>query len=191
MSINRMTDEALKEDWRVQPPPRVQKLVRGVGGYGPGVSQQLGHEKALAGNGISNALEMLIRYIPTEAVTLYVAVLAAAPSVRAAIPEFAAETIYWAFVILSPFLVLAIYASKRAAEGMDPLPVARNWPWWEMFAATVGMAAWGLAVPGNPYSDGAAMGTLAAVLVLFSSTLLSVLEPLVRQRLQRWRAAAV
>lgn len=190
MSINRMTNEALKEAWKTEPPQRVQEMMRGIGGYaGAGLPASLGREAAARSNDISNTLDMLIRYIPTEAITLYVAALAAEPALRPVVSAYSAAQIYTAFLILTPLLVLVVYASKRATEGMRPLPRLKQWPWWEMLAALVAFSAWGLAVPGNPYAEGPAGTAAAGLAVIVVSTLLTYIEPIALRWLKRWRAA--
>lgn len=190
MSINRMTNEALKEAWITDPPPRVKNMMRGIGGYADaGLPPSLSREAAAQSNDISNTLDMLIRYIPTEAITLYVAALAAVPVLRPAVAAYDPAYIYTAFLILTPLLVFVVYASKRATEGMRPLPSIKHWPWWEMFAAVVAFAAWGLAVPGNPYATSPPAAAAAGLGVIVVSTLLTRLEPIAHELLKRWRSA--
>ena len=189
MSINRMTNEALKEAWKTEPPPRVQRMTRGIGGYADGgLPPSLSREAAAQSNDISNTLDMLIRYIPTEAITLYVAALAAVPVIRPAVAAYHPLNIYNSFLILTPLLVLVVYASKRATEGMRPLPGLKQWPWWEMVASFIAFAAWGLAVPGNPYANSAPGAAAAGLAVILVSTLLTYLEPIALRWLKQWRA---
>jgi len=176
MSINRLTSEALKEDFRRTP------AVDGRGGgySGPSfMTPEVQREVAAQSNAVTASLESLVKYIPTEAVTLYVATLSAAHLLRSLMPGFDARMIYWAFFLVTPGLFLFVYASKRAADGMKPLPAPREWPWWELFACTVAYAVWGLAVPGNPYVDSALVGAVAAFGAVFISTLLTLAEPIV------------
>lgn len=190
MSINRMTNEALKEAWKSEPPERVRQMIKGVGGYADaGVPAALSREVAAQSNDISNTLDMLIRYIPTEAITLYVAALAAVPVLQQAVSAYQAVQIYNAFLILTPLLVLVVYASKRATEGMRPLPGFKQWPWWEMAASLIAFAAWGLAVPGNPYTNSPAGTAAAGLAVIVVSTILTRVEPIALHWLKRWRAA--
>lgn len=190
MSINRMTNEALKEAWMTEPPPRVRQMTQGIGGFAdPGLPPSLSREAAAQSNEISNTLDMLIRYIPTEAITLYVAALATVPMVQPSVPAYEPAYIYLGFLILTPLLVLVVYASKRATEGMRPLPKLKFWPWWEMVAALIAFSAWGLAVPGNPYTKTPAAAAGAGLAVIVVSTLLTRFEPIALQLLKRWRTA--
>jgi hypothetical protein len=189
MSINRMTNEALKEAWKTEPPARVQRMVTGVGGFAEaGLPPGLGREAAVQSNDISSTLDMLIRYIPTEAITLYVAALAAVPVLRPSVSAYAPGNIYGAFLVLTPVLVLVVYASKRATEGMRPLPRFKMWPWWEMIAAFIAFAAWGLAVPGNGYTNTPAAAAGAGLAVIVVSTILTRIEPIAQRLLKDWRA---
>ena len=127
-------------------------------------------------NRVTNALNALVGYIPTEVVTLYVAALSAEAALHSTFTVIDAATILWFFVALTPLLLLLIYLSKVAATG-DKLPGPREWPWWKMCAATIAFFVWALAVPGNPYlrEAAAAVAGLGAMLV---STLLSVMTPI-------------
>jgi hypothetical protein len=177
MSIVGMARDALIHDANrpglvVQPDGTLAE-VRGAGGDGgppPDPDQN---------NRVTNALNLLIKYIPTESVTLYVAALAAAPALRARWPIIDGETLYWTFgVILTPALLLLVYASKRKSVGRS-FPSLYEWPWWKMLAATLAFLAWALAVPNNPYIRTAADGAIAAFLAVFVSTILSLVESIV------------
>jgi hypothetical protein len=127
-------------------------------------------------NRVTNALNALVGYIPTEVITLYVAALSAQAALHAAFNAIDATTILWFFVALTPVLLLLIYLSKVAATG-DALPGPKQWPWWKMCAATIAFFVWALAVPGNPYlkDAAAAVAGLGAMLV---STLLNIVTPI-------------
>ncbi len=127
-------------------------------------------------NRVTNALNALVGYIPTEVVTLYVAALSAEAALHSTFTVIDAATILWFFVALTPLLLLLIYLSKVAATG-DKLPGPREWPWWKMCAATIAFFVWALAVPGNPYLREAA-SAVAGVGAMLVSTLLSVVTPI-------------
>jgi hypothetical protein len=132
----------------------------------------------------TTALKVIVTYIPTEVLTLYVAVLAAIQD-----PNRKSYNSLWAafyfFLIATPLIVWLVYAAKvRAAD--KPLPLApRTWPLWEMFAATVAYAAWGFALPETPfkYYGNWYSAALAGVIVLIISTLLGLLAPLFKRPL--------
>lgn len=175
MSINQLTNDALKEDFRREP------AVDGRGGYsGPSfMTPAVQREIAVNQNQVTESLESLVKYIPTEAVTLYVATLSAARLLRSVMPGFDPHTIYWAFFLVTPLLFLLVYASKRASDGLKPLPAPNKWPWWELIACTIAYSVWGLAVPGNPYVDSALVAAFAAFGAVVISTFLTLLEPIV------------
>lgn len=95
---------------------------------------------------VTTALKVIVTYIPTEVLALYVAVLAAIqdPTRQSRRSLWVA---FYCFLVLTPIVVWLVYAAKvRAAK--KPLPTsARAWPLWEMFAATVAFVAWALACP--------------------------------------------
>ena len=124
--------------------------------------------------GASNALSMLVKYIPTESITLYVAAIAAAPAL--ATLRISTIAIYWFFGILTPILTLAIYFGKRRAAKLKPIPKPAEWPWWETIAGTIAFLVWALAVPNNPYIEGQTQGAIAGFFAIFISTILSVFE---------------
>lgn len=71
---------------------------------------------------VNNALSQLVKYIPTESITLYVAAISAAAALKSFSPRVNETTIYWFFGILTPVLFVLIYLGKRKTE---KLPV---WP---------------------------------------------------------------
>lgn len=137
---------------------------------------------AAAGNAINNALSMLVKYIPTESVTLYVAALSAVTALKSLWTWITALHIYWFFGLFTPILFALIFLGKRRAAGLPTFPPLGEWPWWKTFAATVAFLVWALAVPGNPYINGETGGAVAGFLAIFISTVLSVLEPLFDRR---------
>lgn len=138
-----------------------------------------GEPEPPANNAVNNALSMLVKYIPTESVTLYVAAISAAVALKSFWPRITAAHIYWFFGVFTPLLFALIYLGKRRASHLPTFPPLGEWPWWKMFAATVGFLVWALAVPGNPYIQSDTAGAaVAGLLAIFISTVLSVLEPL-------------
>jgi hypothetical protein len=128
----------------------------------------------------ANALDGLIKYIPTESVTLYVAATAALSSLTATFPLLTPYRLYWGFVVLTPVLFLLIYVGKRRSQKLPPLPPQpARWPWWKLIASTIAFMAWALAIPPLVTTDpGKVVAAFGALLV---STLLSlvggVVEP--------------
>lgn len=125
----------------------------------------------------NNALSALVKYIPTESVTLYVAAVSAAPALKAVWPGLSENDIYWFFGVLTPVIFVLVFIGKLRVEGLWPLRSLKDWPWWKTFAATLAFFVWALAVPGPPDIERDTSGTIAALLALLVSTLLSLLEP--------------
>lgn len=123
---------------------------------------------------IDTALNVLFGYMPTEVVTLYVAVLAAVQKREIATADWIA---FWVFLVATPLVVWLVFGAKLKAASR-PLPIAfRTWPLWEMVAATVSFAAWAFGLPHSPFSacpwysaalSGLALVTASAVLGLLA-----------------------
>ena len=139
-------------------------------------------------NQATSALSVIVTYIPTEILTLYVAVLAALGNNKASsssVPPSSGATIaFWAFLIATPITVWILFAVKlRSDNKLLPLNPKR-WPVWEMVAGTIAYVAWAIALPNNPfvnapwYSSG-----IAGVIVLVSSTILGMIAPLFQRPL--------
>lgn len=130
----------------------------------------------------TNALEDLVKYIPTESVTLYVASTSALDALtKASSGLVTAVKLYWWFGLLTPVLFILIYAGKRRGNGLPPFPELSDWPWWKLVASTVAFLTWALAVPGGPYLDGPDGGAVAAIAALLVSTLLSIIAAVVEK----------
>lgn len=131
----------------------------------------------------TNALEALVKYVPTESVTLYVAAASAGEALAATFPFFTPVFSYWFFAGLTPILFLLIFAGKRRAQALPPFPPLRRWPWWKLVASFVAFLSWGLAVPNHPYATGSALrGAAFAFGAVFVSTLLSILEGVIEPK---------
>jgi hypothetical protein len=125
----------------------------------------------------SNALQVLVKYIPTESATLYLAAASASKALSTTISFFTPLFSYWFFAVLTPILLLlAVFAGRRALKLPSVVPPVAQWPWWKMFASFVAFLAWGLAVPTNPFSTSPLQGAAFAFFAVFVSTLLSILE---------------
>ena len=126
---------------------------------------------------IDTVFNVLFGYIPTEVLTLYVAVLAAIDQTN---KEPSATWItFWCFLIATPIVVWLVYGAKLKAA-QKPLPIRYGaWPIWEMFAATVAYCAWAFALPNSPFLEYSSWysSALSGVLVLVASTLLGLIAP--------------
>lgn len=196
MSINVLTSEALKRDMDAD--------ARKVGTGGRGAAELAAgqprflvrhgaaeapmlkagdlsglNDEAGESNTVTGSLNLLVKYIPTEVITLYVATLSAAPALQDVFPYVRTNDIYWAFTIITPLLLFLVYVNKRATSGLRPIiPDRRQWPWWKLIAATVAFMVWALAVPGNPYVSGETAAILAGLGAVFISMILNLLEPI-------------
>jgi hypothetical protein len=153
----------------------------------PGDLPQL--EEAVSGhatptNVVTSALSAIATYIPSEILTLYVAVLAALT------PESGAATAAptpWLTLILfaatTPPVVWILYAMKVSAAN-KPLPILpTQWPVWEMVSATIAFVAWSFAMPQTPFSGQSWYSApLAGIAVLVVSTVLGLVAPLFTKR---------
>jgi hypothetical protein len=79
-----------------------------------GALQDAGGENPIQKTTSSNVLDALVKYIPTESVTLYLAATAALSSLTQAFPVLTADRLYWTFVVLIPILLALIYFAKAA-----------------------------------------------------------------------------
>lgn len=132
---------------------------------------------------IDTAYNVLFGYIPTEVLTLYVAVLA---SVQQPNKVTQSEWItFWCFLITTPIVVWLVYGAKvMAAKKSIPLKYSK-WPVWEMFAATVAYCAWAFALPNSPFAEFTSWYSpgLSGVVVLVASTVLGLLAPFFQRSL--------
>ena len=176
MSVSTMTDIAFARRKDVGTPDKgLDNLDR--------VAEERGQKPETASTA-SSALAAIAAYIPTEILTVYVAILATFGVTATAEGGTATATaatplpIYIAFVILSPLVVWALYAAKvRQANKKLPVSV-RTWPKWEMAAALIAYAAWAAALPASPLGTFSWFNQAAAgVVALIVSMLLGVFAP--------------
>lgn len=126
----------------------------------------------------SNVFDALARYIPTEAVTLYVAAASAMGALKETFPHLTEAGVYWFFVIFTPILFFIIFLGKRSEAKLKLFPPIKQWPWWKLIASTVAFAVWALAIPTTPYFKGIAGGAVAAFGAVLISTFLTLLQPI-------------
>lgn len=177
MSVNTMTNAAIARrtdaGGRGRPPQTINEIAAAGEGAEPGETQ----------NSITAALAVIVTYIPTEVLTLYVAVLAALspPSGNADV----VRRTFVVFLVSTPIIVWMTYAAKVKAAA-KPLPVhPAQWPIWEMTAALVAFVAWAASLPGAPFlADLRLPSALGAVIVLVTAALLGLLAPLFQRTIQ-------
>jgi len=131
----------------------------------------------------ATALKVIATYIPTEILTLYVAVLGALQGPQG-ISIRSLRIAFVFFLILTPFIVWLTFAAKVRAAKLH-LPIKPNtWPFWEIFAATVAYVAWAVALPDNPFKDYSWYSpAISGVIVLAISMILGLLAPVVQRPL--------
>jgi|SRR5579864_2009230 hypothetical protein len=137
----------------------------------------------------NGAIQTLTTYIPTEVLTLYVSALAALGPITITIGKQVQQVgrwiPFWCFLVLTPLIVWVTFATKVKAAN-KPIPTSpRQWPLWEMSAATLAYCAWAFALPSTPfaqfqqwYSPG-----LAGLIVLVVSSGLGLIAPLMQRQL--------
>ena len=125
------------------------------------------------------AINALVKYIPTEVVTLYIACVSALPAVHDDIKEITSVRMYWAFVVLTPMLFILMYYNQLVVAD-QPFPKFLQWPWWRIFASTIAFSVWALAVPNDFFTTKSA-AVLSGIGAAFVSTLLSLLGPIVER----------
>ena len=179
MSINSLTNDELRRriDFRRQAVIK-SPVAKDLSAPVPPATARAATEVAVQDNTVSNTIGTLVKYIPTEVVTLYVAAASTTQAVHSAMPSFDGRITYWAFGVLTPVIFMLVYGSKRASSGLPLFPPIAQWPWWRMVAATIAFLVWALAVPGNPYIVGDVGAVAAGFGAIVISTLLSLLEPI-------------
>ena len=133
---------------------------------------------------IETALNVLFGYIPTEVITLYIAVLAAV-GVEGKVTQ-TEWTSFWIFIAATPVVVWLVYGAKLKNLSL-PLPLSfGEWPLWEMFAATAAFMAWAFALPQSPFAEFSWYSSaLSGVVVLITSAILGLLAPFFQRKLEK------
>lgn len=181
MSINALANAAAArrpDFFPVDKTPETLQQIAQAAATSPGDKPRTtsGPESRGTSTQIDTALHVLFGYIPTEVLTLYVAVLAA---VQRPNKVTSADWIaFWTFLLATPIVVWLVYGAKvKAANKALPLSFGA-WPVWEMLAATVAYCAWAFALPNTPFSAYSWYSSaLSGVAVLVASTCLGLLAP--------------
>jgi len=207
MSINSIANAAAARRTDVRDPttpPRDLAEIAAAAGTAPSLAPPNNNR---AGP-VSTALNVLVGYIPTEIVTLYITVTgalqqptssgtgAATPSAGAA--ATAVDTVkvasswlsppwiaFLCFLVTTPLAVWIVYAAKiKNADPAKHLPVTfQELPLWEMAAATIAFVAWGFALPNTPFRDFAWYSpALAGIALPITSSVLGIVAPLAARK---------
>lgn len=155
---------------------RVPKLSIPTGSLGYIKNRQLPTSPKNPDREPPNPFQSLVKYIPAESTTLYLASASAGEALVITFPFFTPMVAYWSFVVLTPTLFMLILAGQRKSKNLSAFPKMRKLPYWKIFASTTAFAVWGLAVPTNPYSTNADRGAAFAFMAVVVSTILGMLE---------------
>jgi hypothetical protein len=189
MSINSMTNVAAARRPDVGAPNAAPATLPEIAAAAGTEPQNAPPAKQQA-SGIDTALKVIFGYIPTEIVTLYVAVsaalqpAAASTGVAPSSPQ-ALWIAFLCFLVGTPLVVWVVFAGKLTSAG-KPLPASyASWPLWEMVAASLAFCAWAFALPNTPFREFSWYSpALAALAVTLASTVLGLIAPLfVRKQL--------
>lgn len=139
-------------------------------------SQPVQTQAGQSAGAFNTALNVLFGHIPTEILTLYVAVLAAIQ--QPGTVTHGQWITFWAFLGATPIVVWLVFAAKvQAAQKQLPLAF-KTWPVWEMLAATAAYGTWAFALPNTPFAVYTWYSSaLAGISVLVASTVLGLLSP--------------
>lgn len=126
-------------------------------------------------------LAALTKFIPTETITMFVAVIAGMDAIAKlkGSPVVSPWVIYAAFALLTPLIVYALarkaWTAELDAQGVQPAPPRFQPPAFRMLAASAAYLVWALAIPGMVGDPvGQILAGIGAVVV---PTLLSIFEP--------------
>lgn len=182
MSINSMVNAAIARRADFPPanavPRGLNEIATAAGAGTPTADAPAGASSATA---TDTALHVLFGYIPTEVLTLYLAVVAAlqpSPPVSPSVPSVPSGsfTTFLIFLAATPVIVWVVFAGKLRGAGKDLPLTPLTWPLWEMAAGTIAFAAWAFALPNNPFKDDTWYKPgFAAIAVLIASTVLGLL----------------
>jgi hypothetical protein len=178
MSINSMTNAALAR--RPDYPP-LDRQPQTAAERAEAASQEPTQE-----NIVSTALKTLTTYVPTETLTLYIALVAALqPITNNSTPSFTSRWIaFGLFLVFTPLAVWITFATKIASD-QKQLPLhPRYWPKWEMGAGTLAFIAWAVGLPDTPFAEFTwYSASIAGFVVLITSTLLGMVAGLFQRPL--------
>jgi hypothetical protein len=186
MSISAMTNAALarRPDFGLgaAPPLGAQEIAAVTGTAVTPPADRGGAAAVRAqGDSVATALQVVVTYIPTEIVVLYIAVLGSMGGVTNS-----PWIVFVSFVVATPFVTWVLFATKLKSAGKAlPLPPSQ-WPIWEMSVATLAFCTWAIAMPDSPFTVGKdpyILPGLSALIVLVTSAFIGLLAPLFQRPL--------
>jgi hypothetical protein len=187
MSINSLANAAAarRRDFRPAQtvPNRYRQIAQSADTPAAPAADGAKQEEAASATKVDTGLNLLIGYIPTEVLTLYVAFLAVLQRQGEA-PHRPQWIAFWCFLVITPIAVWLVFGGKLIAAQKPPPLAFRTWPVWEMFAATAAYFAWAFGLPETPFAEFSWYSSgLAGFAVLLASVVLGVLAPFFRREL--------
>lgn len=93
----------------------------------------------------TNVINQITRWIPTETITVYVALLALVAPLSAHSPSYTSRWVLFAIItVATPIVVILLNMAKTQSGEVFKLP------FFEMIIATIAFAAWAFALPETP-----------------------------------------
>jgi hypothetical protein len=188
MSINAMTNAALARRPDFVPAGTLPKTLADIAlaaGTPPTPAPTGGQQPAPAAGGLDTALQTVTTFIPTEVLTLYVSALAVlGPMKNTEGHDLGRWIPFYTFLVATPILVWIAFATKLKATNKRIPTSIKQWPVWEMVAATCAFAAWAFALPITPFVQFSwYSGGIAGFLMLAVSGGLGAVAPLMQRQL--------
>jgi hypothetical protein len=159
-----------------------------------------GSETKTKTNNANDAIEIIMRYIPSEAIALYIAALPAVSSFdngfRSAISSLNATVLHQPsliignfhidkmdlillFAVLTGVLVVLSYAGDYNKNNNEKWKFFKRecWPWWGIISSMAAFMVWAWAIP-NPLAEGGAEVSPISTFALIAT---SILLPMIGQ----------
>jgi hypothetical protein len=138
---------------------------------------------AKAAGKATDALQVVAAYIPTEILTLYVAVLAALHQSGQDIRN--GWFVFNVFLCATPAVVWLVFAGKIKAANKNIPWKPKQWPLWEMVAAAIAYVAWAFTLPTNPFTRLSwYSASVAGIVVLTVSIVLGLFAPIFQHSIE-------
>ena len=127
-----------------------------------------------AGEGVpTNILNQIVRWIPTETIVIYVALLPLLAPVTARSPSYVTRWVLFGIVAgLNPVIVFLVTLSKISNTDWKQLQLSKiPRPVFAILSSTVAFAAWAFALPDTPLKDIAGYNTKWNIAILTITTI--------------------
>ena len=138
-------------------------------------------------NTLTTAIKTISTYIPTETLTLYVALIAALQTANnnSTSTNTYRWIAFWIFLVFTPLAIWITYATKMVSDNKKMPLNPIYWPAWEMIAGTIAYLAWAYGLPNSVFGVFTWYSApIAGFFVLVTSTLLGMLAGLFQQPLK-------